>query len=112
MVMQLDNEMLPTKIDGERHTQEEVRQAILRACNRRGWAAQVQDDGTILASIIVRTHTAKVRIEHTASTVSIQYLDSQNLDYRNGRIHPNYNRWVANLYHSIQNELGSRGQMY
>ena len=111
-VLNLENEILPTKVDGEPYTQEEVRQAILRACNRRGWSAQVQDDGTILASVLVRTHTAKVQIAHTNTQISITYLDSHDLDYYSGQIHRNYNRWVANLFHSIQYELGSRGQMY
>lgn len=111
-VLNLDNEGLPTKLDGKPHTQEEVQEAILRACNRRGWSAQVQGDGAILASILVRTHRAKVEIRHTDSAISISYVDSDGLDYRHDQIHRNYNRWVTNLYHTIQSELGSRGQMY
>jgi len=89
-----------------------VQKAILAACNSRGWSAQVDSNGVILASIMVRRHRAKVKIEHTRTTVSISYMDSDELGYSHGKIHPNYNKWVSNLYHSIQRSLGSRGQMY
>jgi len=111
-ILQLDNALLPTKPDGKAYTQEEVQAAILRACNRRGWSGQVQGEGLILASIVVRTHSAKVEIRYTNSTVSISYVDSSELNHSDGYIHRNYNRWVANLYHTILIELGSRGQMY
>ena len=111
-VLNLDNEILPAKLGSEPYTQEEVQNAILRACNRRGWSAQVQDDGAILASIMVRTHRAKIEIRHTNSTISISYVDSEGLEYSRDQIHSNYNRWVANLYRTIQRELGSRAQLY
>ena len=111
-ILNLDNENLPTKLDGEPYTQEQVQRAILRACNHRGWSAQVQADGAILASIIVRTHRAEIEIRHTNSSISISYVDSEGLDYRHDQIHRNYNRWVTNLYHTIQRELGSQGQMF
>ncbi len=111
-ILKVDNELLPTKTDGTPYTQEEVQGAILRACNQRGWSGQVQSEGLILASIIVRNHSAKVEIKYTNTTISISYADSSELDYRGDRIHRNYNRWVANLYHTILKELGSRGQMY
>jgi len=111
-IVNLDNEILPAKLNGQPYTQQEVRAGILRACNRRGWSAQPQEDGTILASIIVRGHSAKVQIQYTTRTVSISYADSERLHHWGNRIHRNYNRWVMNLYHSIQTEFGSRGQMY
>jgi hypothetical protein len=111
-ILKLDNELLPMRPDGQPYTQEEVQKAILRACARRGWSAQVQGEGLILASIIVRNHSAKVAIKYTNTTISISYVDSSELGYRGGQIHRNYNRWVANLYHTILGELGSRGQMY
>jgi hypothetical protein len=107
-ILELDNEMLPTKHDGTTYTQEEVQKAILRACSRRGWSGQVQGEGLILASIRVRSHSAKVEIKHTNSTVSISHVESYRLDHRDGWIHSNYNRWVANLHKTILHELGSR----
>ncbi len=109
---QLENQPLPAKLDGGPYTQAEVQEAILRACNRSGWSAQVQGEGNISASIVVRANTAKVDIRYTPTTVSILYVDSQGLKYGDGRIHRNYNRWVTNLYHNIQRELGSRGQKF
>jgi hypothetical protein len=111
-ILKLNNELLPAKVDGKPYTQEEVQKAILRACNRRGWSAQVQGEGVILASLLIRNYSAKVEIQYTSSTISISYVDSQGLGYHRDQIHRNYNRWVANLYHTILSELGSRGQKY
>ena len=111
-ILNLNNEILPTDPNGSTHTQDDVQKAILRACNDRGWSAQVENEGVIQASIIVRRHSAKVKIQYTNSTVSISYVDSTELKYKGDRIHRNYNRWVANLYHSIQTELGSHGQAF
>ena len=111
-ILNLNNEILPADPNGSTHTQDDVQKAILRACNDRGWSAQVESEGVIQASIIVRRHSAKVKIQYTNSTVSISYVDSTELKYKGDRIHRNYNRWVANLYHSIQTELGSHGQAF
>jgi hypothetical protein len=109
-ILKLENEVLPTKADGKPYAQEEVQKAILRACSRLGWSAQAQGEGVILASLLKRSHGVKVEIRYTSSTISISHADSQGLDYRGDQIHRKYNAWVANLYHTILSELGSRGQ--
>ncbi len=109
-ILKLENEMLPTKADGKPYAQEEVQKAILRACSLRGWSAQVQGDGVILASLLIRSRSVKVEIHYTNSTITFSYADSQGLNYRGDQIHRKYNAWVANLYHTILSELGSRKQ--
>ena len=111
-VLNLENEPLPGTMDGGSRTTEEVRKAILRACSHRGWSARVQEEGVIVASIIVRTHTAKIKIHYTESTIGILYRDSSNLGYGRGWIHGKYNHWVATLHRTILRELGSEAQYY
>jgi hypothetical protein len=46
-----------------------------------------------------------VDVRYTATTYSITYKDSTNLNYRDGQIHKNYNGWIENLDRDIRNEL-------
>ena len=53
----------------------------------------------------LRDHVAVVDVRYTATTYSITYKDSTNLNYRDGQIHKNYNGWIENLDRDIRNEL-------
>jgi hypothetical protein len=106
-VLNLKNEPLPTSADGSTYTKEQVRKAILEGCRRRGWVAQLKEEGLIEASILVRTNRAKVEIRYDETNISILYKDSENLHYSNGTIHRNYNRWIVYLYRSILKQLNS-----
>lgn len=55
---------------------------------------------------------AKIRVTHSGNKVTIQYLESSDLEYHvvDGvqEIHKRYNGWVANLERDIQVEVGRR----
>lgn len=106
-VLNLKNEPLPTLADGSTYTKEQVQKAIIEGCRQRGWVAQPKDEGVIVASIIVRSHRAKIEIQYDETNISILYKDSNNLNYADGNIHPNYNRWVEYLYSTILSKLPS-----
>ena len=106
-VMNLKNEPLPTLADGSLYTKEQVRTAVIEGCRQRGWVAQPKEEGLIEASIIVRMNRAKVEIHYDETNISILYKDSYHLNYSNGNIHRNYNRWIASLYRAILRELHS-----
>ena len=74
---------------------------------QRGWKAHVVDPGHIEARLVVRTHVAVVDIHYNDSAYSITYKQSDNLDYKAGKIHRNYNRWVRNLDLDLQQSLQS-----
>ncbi len=100
-VINFENELLPSKSDGSTYTKEQVQEVILEACQKRGWAAQVEGDGVIDASIFSRNIKAEVEIQYNERTISITYKDSENLDYLDGNIHRTYNSWVTNLHKTI-----------
>lgn len=102
-VVNIENSAPPAAVKG----QDDMRRAILTALQRRQWTVERADSGQILALITRRSHQAQVTIPYTASTYAIRYRDSHNLDYRKGKIHRNYNRWVQNLDRGIQQELSS-----
>jgi hypothetical protein len=104
-VLNLKNEPLPTLADGSTYTKEQVQKAIFEGCKRRGWIAQLKEDGIIEASIIVRENRAKVEIRYDETKISILYKDSYNLHYSNGTINRRYNLWIEYLYSSIIREL-------
>ena len=81
-VVNIENSAPPAAVKG----QDDMRRAILTALQRRQWTVESADQGQILASVTRRSHQAKVTIPYTASTYSIRYRDSRNLDYRNGKI--------------------------
>ncbi len=100
---------VPAKLGGSAYSVEEVRRTIIAGAQRRGWTPQLEGDSKIIASILVRSrHYAEVEIAFTATSYSITYRDSRELDYDKDdrEIHGNYNKWVSNLSDSIQQEFG------
>ncbi|PSV00822.1 hypothetical protein C0W80_11590 [Photobacterium leiognathi subsp. mandapamensis] len=111
-VMNLNNVYVPTAVTGQQYTVEDVQKAILTAAEQRGWSARVIKPGLILANISVRTHSATIEIPYSSTSYSIDYKDSQNLDYDGTDIHRNYNNWVVRLSRSIQQQLGVSTKNY
>ncbi len=87
------------------HSMEDVRDAIVRGGSLLGWQVRPIEPGYIVATLFVRTHTASVDIRYDRNEYNITYADSDNLKYRDGKIHSNYNGWVVRLERSIDNEL-------
>jgi hypothetical protein len=91
---------------GHNFSHEQVQQAILKALAERGWNTRAVTPQLIQADILVRNlHYAAVDIHYSVSNFRINYRDSRALDYKNGKIHRNYNRWVNNLDMDIMREL-------
>lgn len=100
-VMNVENRTPPAAVRSE----DDMRRAILAALQSRQWTVERADRGNIMALIQRRSHQAEISIPYSATSYSIRYRDSQNLDYKNGKIHRNYNKWIHNLDRSIQQEL-------
>ncbi len=92
-------------IEGK-HTLEHIKGEIMAAGRVRGWRMKEIAPGHLEAIIYVRSHMAKVDIKFTNASYSILYKDSENLKYKDGKIHKAYNSWVNNLDRDIQVELG------
>ena len=100
-VMNINSSAPPAVVKGEG----DMRRAILTALQRRQWTVERADGGQIMAQYTRRGHQADITIPYSAATYSIQYRDSQNLDYHDGTIHRAYNKWVRKLDRTIQQEL-------
>ncbi len=83
----------------------DVKKVILIAGTGRGWVITDAGGGKLKGTLNVRKHTVIVDIDYSATEFSIRYLDSTNMDYRDGTIHSNYNNWIQNILKSIRAEL-------
>lgn len=89
------------------HTQEQVKNAILKAGVQRQWIMSEVGPGVIKGRQQTRNHVAEVRITYSATGYDIKYDNSLNLQASGGKIHKNYNRWVHNLDKDIQVNLSA-----
>lgn len=85
----------------------QVEKNIVKALTQKGWQIKANNNGIILAEILVRTHTARIQIDFDASHYSINYIDSTNLKYNAAKntIHRNYNNWIIYIDRLIQTGL-------
>lgn len=91
--------------NGKSLTQDQVKSAILRAGTQLGWQMKEEGPGMLVASITLRTHSAVVSIPYSATSYSIHYRSSINLEESGGKIHKNYNGWIQNLQKGIATQL-------
>ena len=109
-ITKYENEPLPTKIDGSAYTKEQITAAIMKACQRRGWVAQVREEGIIYASIIVRSNKAEAEISYDQNRISIVPVVSKNKDSYARADYRYWNRWVSFLFSSIIEYLSSSSE--
>jgi hypothetical protein len=86
-------------------TLDQVETSIINAGKMRGWVVRVQGPGHATAKLSTRTHVAEVDVYYSHETYSIIYKNSVDLNFKKGKIHGNYNRWVANLNRDILGAL-------
>ncbi len=114
---------------------DKVRSAIVTACKKTRWKAQVLQSGKILASYSHKRNkfSAAVMIDYDRDSYAIHYLRSQNLKYNKNlapdqdenelnieqifnnnshspKIHKVYNKWVRSLEKSINYEISLLNQ--
>lgn len=84
-----------------------IAEAIMRAGARTNWEIYPAGHRTMTATLYSRAHTAMVTITYDDSNYYIRYKNSTNLKYKDGYIHPNYNKWVSTLDRNIRRELAA-----
>lgn len=84
-----------------------MRQTIIDAATKRGWAVTEKKKGVLTATLVVRSHTVVVDIPYSSSGYEINYVSSINMNAENGTIHNKYNHWVNNLYQDVNRELNT-----
>ena len=83
-----------------------MQHAIVKTLVARQWTVQKITPQLVQAHITVRgQYHAEIDIPYSADHYRIQYRDSSGLDYKDGKIHKNYIRWVRLLDKGILREL-------
>lgn len=99
-------------ISGSKVTTKKVEAAIRKGAMRKGWNTKRIKTGLLEARNNVRgKHLVVVDISYNTKGYKIMYKDSQNMKYdpSSNSIHPNYNKWIANLERNINYELSQIG---
>lgn len=95
-------------------TDKQVVTEIKRALVGRGWVVTDEKPGQLDASLSLRSHIARIAIEHGGDKLQIRYVSSENLKYKekNGErhIHKNYLSWINNLSGDISRNFLSELQ--
>jgi len=91
---------------GSEQSMAAVHEAIFAAGHAHGWVMKDAGSASIVATLDVRGHHVVVNIDYSTTEFSITYVDSDDMDAKNGNIHRNYNRWVNNIRVGIHTELG------
>ena len=91
---------------GKTPAPEALRGAIAGAGALRGWQLVDEAPGRmVLRNVIRGKHTVVVAVVYDAQGFQIEYVSSENLNYKERRgqayIHPKYHQWIANLAQDI-----------
>lgn len=89
----------------------EVRAALSRALQSRRFTIESQAENQLVARMDHRGRVFRVQIDYDATGYRMSYLDSVGMNYQvsetgQAMIHNNYNRYMARLERTIQDELG------
>ena len=101
--MQTPDRTLHASIHADRA---QMQQAIVKSLVGRGWTVQKITPDLVQAQITVREqYHAEIDIPYSATHYQIIYRNSSGLDYKDGKIHKNYIRWVRLLDRDIVRDL-------
>ena len=92
---------------GKNLSNQEVRDAIVRAGGALGWKMKDERANMLVGTLQLRDHVAVIEIPYTTSAYTIRYRTSVNLDEKDGMIHKNYNGWILNLTRGINAQLSA-----
>jgi hypothetical protein len=96
-------------------SEQQVAEAIKMALVGRTWTVEKQQPGRIDAALYIRTHVARIGIDYDATRVAIEYVSSDNLDYKEKRgkryIHDNYLGWIQFLVNDLKRHLGNAAHL-
>ena len=88
---------------------ERVKNSIIRAGAALGWAIVPSGKNMLTGTLRARAHTLVVDIDYSPTVYTVRYKSSVNMEYKDGKIHPQYHTWMANLHRHIDVELAIAG---
>ncbi|WP_139016805.1 hypothetical protein [Candidatus Odyssella thessalonicensis] len=86
----------------------EIETIISQTASRRGWECHPKSYNKMVCNVKRRNHTAVLEINYTNTYFSIVNLNAYNLNYKDGNIHPKYNKWVRLLENEIESSISRK----
>ncbi|MBR9728311.1 hypothetical protein ACFOD0_14020 [Shewanella intestini] len=86
-------------------TQEQVKNAIIKAGFVRDWQIIPVNDTLLRGTLDVRSHQLVVDIPYDSQQYAIEYYSSENLKYHDGKIHKKVATWIRNLNLDINKSI-------
>lgn len=85
----------------------EIEQSIIKASHENGWITNKIEKNVLLAKKVLQRgkHTMHIKISYDNNQYSIIHIASHNLNYKEYKIHRNYNIWIRELEQSIDYQL-------
>lgn len=89
-----------------------VRAAVVTGSNSLGWVVREDEAGRLRLSYNKQgKHEVTIDCHYDADGYQLKYVSSMNMNYEKDasgeQIHPNYNRWIANLIKTIGQAYGA-----
>jgi hypothetical protein len=91
----------------EKVSEKDIKAAIIRAGADKNWVIVPTGPQKLEGRLQTREHSAVVEITYDRHNYTITYKNSVNLQYQDGTIHSNYNRWVLGLENEIRRQLAA-----
>lgn len=82
-----------------------VQDIIIKAGHELGWIIVPINETSLQATLKVRSHRLICEIHHDKERYTINYKSSENLNYKEGKIHRQYRNWVLRLQDSIDRDI-------
>ncbi|MFZ4834987.1 hypothetical protein [Rouxiella sp. Mn2063] len=92
------------------HTKQEMQKAIVIAGSQQGWIMSSPEPGLVTGMRSTDKYSAQIKVTYSENYFTIHYVNSTNLDARDGFIHKMYNRWISDLDQDIKVQLSIQDQ--
>ena len=90
------------------YTADQVKDAIIEGGRTKGWIMTPASAGVVNGHLSQRSHQVDVRVSYSTSGFTVEYVGSENLNAKNGKIHRKYAAWVNNLNEAIMTSLSAQ----
>lgn len=99
----------PPVVVPEGVSEKELVKQIKKAFVGRNWTIEKEEKGSIKATLYLRSHIARVAADYSADEVTLTYLSSENLNFKEKKgkrfIHKNYLTWIQNVRTDLNKNL-------
>lgn len=83
----------------------QIENSMETAGKMRSWVIKPVKPGLMEGDLYWHGHYAQISIPYNKQYYALNYQNSTNLNYHNGQIHRNYNKWITLLNKNIQEQL-------